>query len=177
MLGYWSHLLTEAGADAARRRRARRGRFFDCSGYLYAARRSLVPRLPLDVLADDAYVSRCVWTQGYAIAYVPEAAVRVRYPTNYRDWMLQKVRSTAGAASAKQPGAPRSRRPPRMRSFLLEAAEGLPPMLAYPRSVRESWWLGCLLAARVHLWGRVWSEVHLRRRSYREVWQRVESTK
>jgi hypothetical protein len=90
--------------------------------------------------------------------------------------MLQKLRSTAGAATAEQlPG--QARRPPRMRSFLLEAAEGLPPMLLYPGSLREYWWLACLLAARVHLWGRVWSEVHVRRRSYRDVWQRVESTK
>ena len=180
MLGYWSHLLTDAGAHAARRRRARRGRFFDCSGYLYAVRRALVPRIPLDALADDAYVSQAVWRQGYRIAYAPEARVLVRYPTSYRDWMLQKVRSTSGAATAAQQpgGSDRSgHRGERMRSFVAEAVEGLPPMLLYPRSPREYWWLACLLAARVHLWASVWSEVHVRHRSYREVWQRVESTK
>lgn len=180
MLGYWSHLLTDAGAHVARRRRARRGRFFDCSGYLYAARRSLVPELPMNTLADDAYISQSVWRQGYRIAYAPEAKVLVRYPTTYRDWMLQKVRSTAGAATAEasQPSSTSSsRNPVRMRSFLLEAVEGLPPMLLYPTSAREYWWLICLLAARLHLWARVWSEVHLRRRSHQEVWRRVESTK
>lgn len=180
MLGYWSHLLTDAGAHAARQRRARQARFFDCSGYLYAARRVLIPQLPRDTLADDAYVSQAVWRQGYRIAYAPEARVLVRYPASYRDWMLQKVRSTAGAATADQAPpavAAEGRYPARMRSFLREAVEGLPPMLLYPRSAREYWWLACLLAARVHLWARVWSEVHVRRRSYEEVWQRVESTK
>lgn len=180
MLGYWSHLLTDAGAHVARRRRARRGRFFDCSGYLYAARRTLVPELPANTLADDAYVSQAVWRQGYRIVYAPDAKVLVRYPTTYRDWMLQKVRSTAGAATAEASQASRtndSRNPVRMRSFLLEAIEGLPPMLLYPTSAREYWWLLCLLVARLHLWARVWSEVHLRRRSHQEIWRRVESTK
>ncbi len=98
LLGYWSHLLTDAGAHNARMRRARKGAYFDCSGYLYAVRRELVPELPADTLADDAYISQAIWEQGYTIAYAPDAQVRVWYPTTYADWLLQKVRSTAGAA-------------------------------------------------------------------------------
>jgi cellulose synthase/poly-beta-1,6-N-acetylglucosamine synthase-like glycosyltransferase len=42
MLGYWSHLLTEAGAHAERQTRDAAGRFLVCSGYLYAIRAGLV---------------------------------------------------------------------------------------------------------------------------------------
>ena len=99
MLGFWSHLLTDAGAHQARLRLAREQKYLDCSGYLYAARRSLLSPLPEEVLADDAYISHMIWLQGYAIAYAPSSSVKVRYPTNYRDWLLQKVRSTAGATA------------------------------------------------------------------------------
>jgi glycosyltransferase involved in cell wall biosynthesis len=40
MLGYWSHLLVNAGAHHRRTLRADRGEFLECSGYLYAFRRS-----------------------------------------------------------------------------------------------------------------------------------------
>src|SRR5258708_3721202 len=51
MLGYWSHLLTDAGAHTVREQCAGRGRYLDCSGYLFAVRRDLLPQLPDDTLA------------------------------------------------------------------------------------------------------------------------------
>lgn len=185
MLGFWSHLLTDAGAHQARLRLAREQQYLDCSGYLYAARRNLLSPLPPEVLADDAYISHMIWLQGYSIAYAPNSCVNVRYPTNYRDWLLQKVRSTAGATATvalwtkkqEQQQTAGNREATRMRSFSKELKEGLLPALAYPRTVRERWWTCCLFAARFYLWIRVWLETHVRHRSYREIWQRIESTK
>jgi cellulose synthase/poly-beta-1,6-N-acetylglucosamine synthase-like glycosyltransferase len=182
LLGYWSHLLTDAGAHMARTRRARQESYFDCSGYLYVVRRSLLPTLPAGALADDAFISQAVWEQNYMIAYAPAAHVEVRYPTTYADWLLQKVRSTAGAADLSaqrtyQTNTGNKKPPARMRSFRNEVREGIGPLLHYPRSLKEWCWTGLLVGARLHLWWRVWLETRVKRRSYHEIWRRVESTK
>lgn len=181
MPGYWSHLLTDAGAHYIRMRNTQKKQYMDCSGYLYAARRALLTPLPPEILADDAYISQLVWQQGYNIAYAPEARVAVRYPTTYRDWLLQKVRSSAGAAATPTP-LPAShknyvRPPEHMRSFKREAFSGLRSALSYARTWREQWWTICLLVARVHLWLCVWLEVHVKHSTRSELWQRVETTK
>jgi len=171
MLGYWSHLLVDAGAHRERQRRDARDEFLVCSGYLYALRRALYRPLPEDALAEDAVISGNVWDQGYLTRYVPEALVYVRYPATYQDWVAQKVRSTGGyvqpyAATATQ-----------MRSFRREALGGLVAALSYPRSFRELVWTLALFAARLHVWVCILVDVRLRRRSHREIWQRIESTK
>ncbi|GCF06990.1 glycosyltransferase [Dictyobacter arantiisoli] len=179
--GYWSHLLTDAGAHYIRTRNAQQRRYLDCSGYLYAARSFLLTAMPLETLADDAYISQLVWQQGYVLAYAPEARVAVRYPTTYKDWLLQKVRSSAGAAMTPPPLHPNDQRyvrpPEHMRSFQREALTGLYSALTYAQSWHEQWWTCCLLIARIHLWLCVWLELHIKHRSRQDIWQRVETTK
>lgn len=181
MLGYWSHLLTDAGAHHIRTQKAQYKRYLDCSGYLYAVRSELLAPLPEETLSDDAYISQLVWQQGYTIAYAPEAHVAVRYPTTYRDWLLQKVRSSAGAAVTPvplQPGSANYVRPPEhMRSFRREILAGLRSALSYAHTWHEQWWTLCLFLARIHLWLCVWLELYIKHRSYHEIWQRVETTK
>lgn len=171
MLGYWSHVLVEAGAHRQRLQRAQRGEFLECSGYLYAFRRALVGRIPEDSLAEDGLISHRVWEQGYRTAYAPEAVVYVRYPNTYSDWLKQKVRSTGGYA---QQYVPSSRG---MRSFRHEAMHGTLAAIQYARNPRELWWTVLLFAARVHVWWRVFYDVKRRKRSFGELWQRVDSTK
>jgi Glycosyltransferases, probably involved in cell wall biogenesis len=181
MLGYWSHLLTDAGAHALRLRNGQKQRYMDGSGYLYAVRRTLLAPLPPDILADDTYISQRVWQQGYSIVYAPTARVAVRYPTTYHDWLLQKVRSSTGATinprplQATQPGY--ARPPEKMRSFQREAISGLGSALRYANTWQERWWTWCLLGARIHLWLCVWLEIHVKHRTFQEIWQRVETTK
>ncbi len=171
MLGYWSHLLTEAGAHRERLRRDARDEFLVCSGYLYALRRALWRPLPEDALAEDAVVSGDVWAQGYLTRYVPEAIVYVKYPTTYRDWVAQKVRSAGGYVQ------PYARAAAQMRSFRREALGGFWAALTYPRSPREFLWTLALFAARLYVWARIFLDVRLRRRSHQDIWQRIESTK
>ncbi len=172
LLGYWSHLLTDAGAHAERAKREAAGAFFVASGYLYAVRAGLIERIPEDALAEDAVVSHLVGAQGYRIRYAPEAVVYVKYPATYRDWLKQKVRSAGGYA---QPVIARS--PLRMRSFRHEATAGTLRALRYPQNPREFIWTLALFAARLHLWLSIFWQVRIRRRPLEELWQRVESTK
>src|SRR5690606_1083265 len=108
-LGYWSHVLVE-GAHQIRLARDAAGDFLLCSGYLFAARRALIPPIPEDALAEDAVISHHIAEQGYQICYAPDADVSVKYPTTYADWLRQKVRSAGGYAQAYVRNSPYSMR-------------------------------------------------------------------
>ena len=171
MLGYWSHLLVEAGAHRQRSLRSASGEFFESSGYLYAFRRSLVSDIPEDSLAEDGLISHRIAEQGFRTAYAPDAVVYVKYPSTYSDWMKQKIRSVGGYAQ-NYVHAARG-----MRSLRREALDGTMAALEFARGPRELWWTLLLFAARLHVWLRVWWDVRLRKRSFATLWQRVNSTK
>lgn len=170
-LGYWSHLLVE-GAHRARLARNAAGQFLLCSGYLFAARKALIPPLPTDALAEDAVISHRIAEQGYAIRYAPAAEVYVKYPTTYADWRRQKIRSTGGYAQDYV-----RRSPYQMRSARREVQHGFWHALTFAQTPREFWWTLQLFAARLHLWVSVWWQVRVRQRPLPDLWQRVESTK
>jgi cellulose synthase/poly-beta-1,6-N-acetylglucosamine synthase-like glycosyltransferase len=172
MLGYWSHLLTDAGAHEERRERDHREQFFACSGYLYAIRAGLITHIPEDALAEDAVVSHQIAEQGFKVRYVSDARVQVKYPSTYRDWLKQKIRSAGGYI---QPVIAQS--PLRMRSFKHEAFSGALRALRYPRNLREFLWTIALFAARLHLWLLILWRVRVQRQPLTRLWQRVESTK
>ncbi len=171
LMGYWSHLLTE-GIHQMRLKRARAGQFLVCSGYLFAFRRALIDHVPEDALAEDAVISHRIARQGYRVGYAPQAHVLVKYPTTYRDWLRQKVRSAGGYA---QPYVRKAA--VRMRSPWLEMLNGTRVALRYPRNRREFLWTLLLFAARLHLWLLVFVNVRLLRRPFAALWQRVETTK
>jgi len=172
MLGYWSHLLTDAGAHAERYERDQAGRFLVCSGYLYAIRAGLIDTIPEDALAEDAVVSHLIGQQGYRIRYAADAVVFVKYPDTYRDWLRQKVRSAGGYA---QPVIANS--PLRMRSFRHEAAAGASRALKYPQNLREFIWTLAQFLARLHMWLLIFWRVRIQKVPLTTLWQRVESTK
>jgi len=171
LLGYWSHLLIE-GIHQMRLTRDRAGQFLFCSGYFFAFRRALIEHLPEDALAEDAVISHLIARQGYRIRYAPQARVFVKYPTTYRDWLRQKVRSAGGSAQDYI-----RKSPLRMRSAWLEALNGTQLALRYPRNPREFLWTLLLFAARLHLWLLVFINVRLLHRPLTVLWQRVETTK
>ncbi len=171
VLGYWSHLLTD-GIHQMRLARDRAGQFLVCSGYLFAFRRALIERVSEDALAEDAVLSHLIARQGYRIRYAPRAHVFVKYPTTYRDWLRQKVRSAGGYAQDYV-----RKSPLRMRSAWLEMLNGTLLALRYPHSLREFLWTLILFAARLHLWLLVFVNVRLLRRPLTALWQRVETTK
>ncbi len=171
VLGYWSHLLTDS-AHQIRLARDWAGQFLLCSGYLFAIRRALVEHVPEDALAEDAVISHLVARQGYRIRYAPRARVSIKYPTTYRDWLRQKVRSAGGYAQDYV-----RKSPVRMRSAWLEVLHGTRLALRYPHNLREFLWTLLLFVARLHLWLLVLVKVRLLRRPLDVLWQRVETTK
>ena len=171
LLGYWSHMLVES-VHEMRLTRDRTGQFLFGSGYLLGFRRALLDQIPEDALAEDAVISHHIASLGYRIRYAPQARVFVKYPTTYRDWLRQKVRSAGGHAQDYVRQSPQ-----RMRSAWLEILHGTRLALRYPRNLREFLWTLLLFPARLHLWLLVFVNVRLLRRPLRELWQRVETTK
>lgn len=169
--GFWAFVLTDI-AHHLRLNRSAKGNYLDASGYLLAFRTRLFRQLPADALAEDALISQAIAAKGFQITYAPTAEVIVKYPTNYRDWLLQKVRSAGGYTQSYTQGTPN-----RMRSPWLEALSGLAQVFTYPRTAKEVWWLCLLLLARIQMWGLIFIKVTLLRRNSRQLWQRVDSTK
>ena len=168
MWGYWSHLLTEAGAHTIRMDKVAKGEPFSISGYLWAVRKGVIEKLPLDV-AEDAVAPYLALAKGWKIAYAQGAKVFVRYPTNWRDWYTQKVRSIRCSKNLCKYVDARY-----MRTFGAEASAA-GRALHYADSFKELVWTFSLMAARTAAWIGAWSENI--RKDYGEGWERIESTK
>ena len=173
ILGYWSHWLTEA-AHQRRSHLVSRKAYFDCSGYLYAVRKNLIKHIPIQILADDVFITQTIWEAGYQLAYVPEAQVAVSYPTTWKDWLKQKVRSAGGQKQKLTDGQQVFSR---SRSFFQEATEGWKLFFIYPQSLKEFWWTILLFGARIYLWLIIFWKLRLKRWNFIVIWQRVESSK
>lgn len=167
--GFWSYILTEV----AHKRRAAainsNTRFF-CSGYLFAIRKELFPVIYDNLLAEDGFISECVYMAGKKIGYSAEAEVYVKYPDNFRDWINQKKRSAGGYVQIKKMiGVER-------RSFIIESFGAL-ELIEYVKKVKHISWLVQLYFARLYLWFLILIEVRLMTRSRDRLWVRIESTK
>lgn len=201
--GFWSHLLLDA-AHQRRSELSRKEKFFDCSGYLYALRKSLIYNLPAvdtdkaslsadkvktnssadkaifqfsnSTLSEDAYISHLIWQKGYRIAYAPEAKVNVKLPTNFKDWILQKKRSTGGATQKLKIKSEKLK-VKKMRSFWQEISWGTKFALKYPKNIRELYWTIFLFFARFYLWILIFWDLKIRKKSFKEIWKPIESTK
>ncbi len=171
MLGFWSHLLTDT-AHKIRVGSIRKGKMIVCSGYLYAVRKGIVPKLPEDALSEDAVLSHLIYDKGYKTDYAPSAEVYVKYPDNFSDWIKQKKRSAGGYNQLSY----MVKKKERMRSFAKESA-GIFSVLCYPRGLKEMFYTGVLIFARLYLWGLIFIDINIRKKSFKKVWVRVESTK
>jgi len=188
LFGYWSRFLTNA-ADFIRRKKSRAGEYLVCSGYLYAIRRDALCnregnliKIPEDTLVEDSIISQIIWQNGYKITYEPEARVNVKFPTNFSDWLKQKIRATGGYVHKSQITnlkSPTSSgfKVPKMRSFCEELKDGLKLFFTYPKNLKEFWWTFLLYLARLYLWFLIFWQIRIFRKPLAKVWQRVESTK
>jgi cellulose synthase/poly-beta-1,6-N-acetylglucosamine synthase-like glycosyltransferase len=173
MLGYWSHLLCDAGAHKARLRRYKKGKFLECSGYLWAFRNNVVKRFPIDV-AEDTVVPYLFREKGYKVGYAPEAKVYVKFPRHLKDFIEQKKRTAKGHESlAKYVNI---KKLPRTKSFFNEIFEGH-TALFYPRNIKEILWTLFLFPVRLYIWGLVFFHTKVKKDTYKDSWKRVESTK
>jgi len=169
MYGYWAYTLTNIANDMRLEKLNSSGKFF-CTGYLFAIRKSLFPKLPTELLSEDGYISFKVYEKKKIIKYVPEAKVYVKYPDNFNDWIIQKKRSAGGYNQIKKLTNFE------VRSFTSESS-GAYKILKYISSIKEFFWMSFLFFARLYLWAIIYRDVNIKKKSQKEIWKRVESTK
>lgn len=169
MMGYLSHLLTDAAHD----KRSKVKKFFPMSGYCMATRKDF--NLPIDMLSDDAYISYDLANKGYDIIYEPKAEVFVKFPSNLNDYFKQKIRSLGGNIQLKRSGV--MNKLGETRSFLHEI-KYLFFVLSYAKNFREFFWSILLFPIRLMTWILiVIKRIVLKKGMPESGWERIESTK
>ena len=155
--GYWAKLSYD-GIDKVRKRLDAKKEFMQCSGYLFAIRNGLVKETQPDV-PEDCYIPYVVWKKGKTVKYVDKAEVFVQYPSNWKDWVKQRVRTIKAHENIPRiiPDMPRTK------SFWNEIKEGLIFSLLHPRSLKEFYWLIQLYFARVYIYYRSYKEAKLKK--------------
>ena len=169
MLGFWAFLLTNV-ANEQRIEFVKKGKQIFCSGYLFAIRKELFPLLPEKLLSEDGYISNEVYKKGYKIGYSSESKVYIKYPTTFKDWIIQKKRSAGGYNQIKKLTGKQ------IRSFKSESL-GAFRLFKYCKSIKEYWYLFVLFLARIYLWAVIYKDINIKKKSQKEIWKRVESTK
>ncbi len=172
MFGYFSHLLTDAGAHEERTKRQKENKYLICSGYLMAIRNSIIKKIPENSLSDDAVISNIIYSRGYRIKYAAKAVVYVKYPTNFKDWLKQKKRSAGGYLQIKE----LTNNKDQMRSFIKESS-GIIAAIKYPKTTKEYYWTIKLILARLYLWFIIFIDIKLKKKEFSKIWKRVETTK
>jgi cellulose synthase/poly-beta-1,6-N-acetylglucosamine synthase-like glycosyltransferase len=173
IFGYWAKFLTDA-ADWTRKKKAERSEYLVCSGYLYAFR-NVIKEIPQETLVEDGIISQIIWQNSYKIAYEPEAIVYVKFPTNFSDWIKQKIRSTGGYAQhVNAVNDKLIMKKDKMRGFAEEVSDGLKLFFTYPKNPKEFFWTILLYFARLYLWLLILVEIKILKKT---PWERVESTK
>jgi len=173
MFGYWSHLLADAGAHNIRKELSSQNKFLECSAYLFAFR-NVIDEIPLDV-AEDAYIPYIFWQKGCKIKYAENAKVYVKNPTNFKDWIKQRTRTSKAHETLDK--YVDTKFTPRVKSFSNEIRKGFFWAWQHPRSIKEYYWTFVLILARLYMWGRVILDTKIMKRQYKDAWERIESTK
>lgn len=171
--GYIGHLLADGAHFKRDQELIQKQGFFPLSGYLFAMKKSDI-RVPVDCLSDDAFISYKLLQAGKQIGYQPEAKVYIKYATNFGDFFKQKKRSAGGFVQLKKYGVMDNQ--PQTRSFIKELEMTFFP-LKYAKNLQEFLWSLELFPVRIWLWALIFWEQKIAKKSFDEVWKRVESTK
>lgn len=171
--GYWANFLFEA-AHRLRKQEFEKNLFLECSGYLFAFRKKIINKIPLDV-AEDSIIPYYFWEKGYRIGYAENATVKVKNVNNWNDWLKQKIRTSKAHETLDKYADTRTTK--RVKSFWNEAGKGISLIFSYPKKPKEFWWTLELAIARFYMWMRVFYDIKLKGKHYGDAWQRVESTK
>ena len=171
--GYWANFLFDA-AHNIRKNAAIQNSFIECSGYLFAFRKKLINKIPLDV-AEDSVIPYYFWEKGYKIGYAENALVYVKNVENFNDWLKQKIRTSKAHETLNK--YVNTQMTKRVKTFGNEAGKGISMLFLYPNNLNEFWWTIELAFARVYMWAKVFWDINLKNRNYGDAWERVESTK
>jgi cellulose synthase/poly-beta-1,6-N-acetylglucosamine synthase-like glycosyltransferase len=155
------------GIDKARKKLSNNNKFMECSGYIFAIRKGLILDFPMET-SEDAIIPYLIWKKGYSIKYLPKAAVYVKNPSNFKDWVNQKVRNIKAHENLSKV-APDM---PRTKSFFNEIKFGLFFTLTYPKRTVEFWWTLQAYFARLYIYFKAFQE--LRKSTYKEGWRETD---
>lgn len=131
--------------------------------------RNIVPALPADAIADEAFLESEIVRLGYTLAYEPDAVVHNRGPATVGAFLTQRRRNHAIHRTL----AMRTGYRPATRDHLLLARLGIAELLRDPRHLH--WTLG---AALIEAWASVlglWD--HRVAGRHHAVWEMVDGTK
>jgi len=171
MLGFWSHLLADAGAHNIRKKLAIEKKFLECTGYLFAFR-NLIKHIPTDV-AEDALIPHILKENG--IAYAPQAKVLVKNPLTFKDWIKQRKRTAKSHETLKKYVNTKSI--PQVKSFSNELRRGWLWAVTYPKTIKEYYWTLLLFLARLYMWITVHYETKVEKKHYQDNWEKIYSTR
>ena len=170
--GYWANFLFEA-AHTIRKNAFEKGKFIECSGYLFAFRKNKLNQIPLDV-AEDTFIPYILWEKGYKIGYAENATVFVKNVDNWKDWIKQKTRTSK--AHETLDNYVDTKITPRVKTFKTES-KGISWVIKYPKNLKETIWTSELILARLYMWTKVYLDTKVKNKNYSDAWERVESTK
>jgi poly-beta-1,6-N-acetyl-D-glucosamine synthase len=179
IFGYWGNLLAE-GAHVKRARSFEKKGFYFMSGYLCAIRKYEGLKFPEDTLVDDAWISVELIKRDMKIAYSSNSLVYIKYPRNFSDWIKQKKRSLGGYTqlkeSQKEAFANYEVLQSQNRNIINEIKYTFFPF-QYASNLKEFFYSLALFPARLYLWLVIFYEQKVKKKSFKETWVRIESTK
>ena len=168
-LGFWSHLLVDAGAHLERKERFEKGEFLECSGYLYSIRNGVIGDIPMDV-AEDSVMPLLMYRKGYKIGYAEKALASVSYPETWEKWKSQKLRCAKAHEKMDSYGGEEIK----MKSFKNEVSKGTFRALSYPKTPQEYLWTAELFGARAYIWGHYFYDTKIKKSHYGERWTKIQ---
>jgi len=170
--GYWANFLFEA-AHMLRKQAAVNNSFIECSGYLFAFRKKMINKIPLDV-AEDSVIPYFFWEKGYDVGYSEDAKVYIKNVNNWKDWIKQKTRTSKAHETLEK--YVNTKITKRVKTFATEA-NGLKLIFSYPKNFKEFIWSLELACARFYMWLKVFYDIKFKNKHYGDAWERIESTK
>lgn len=170
--GYWANVLFNA-AHRLREDAFKNNNFIECSGYLFGLRGGHIKEIPIDV-AEDTYIPYFFADKGYKIGYVEKAEVYVKNVDNFKDWLLQKVRTSKAHETLDKYVDTKSIK--RVKSLTGEV-KGLFKVLQEPKNLKELYWTIQLILARGYMWMKVKIDTKLKNKHYSDGWKVSYSTK
>ena len=170
--GYWANFLFDS-AHRIRKNAYISGSFIECSGYLFAFRKSKIDQIPVDV-AEDTIIPYLLWQKGYRIGYAENAEVYVKNANKLKDWIKQKIRThKSHTRIAKYADTETT---PQVKTFRNEF-KGISWLLNYPKNTKELFWSSQLAIFRFYTWFRYYIDLIFLNSYYKDGWERIESTK
>lgn len=163
--GFFANFLFDA-AHNLRKKAFENKEFIEVSGYLWAFRKKLIDKIPLDT-AEDSIVPLIVHQKGFRIVYAENAKVYVKNVDNWKDWCNQKIRTSKGHETLGKYFPDR----PIMKGFFQES-KGILKLFSYPNNLKEFFWLIQLIIMRGYMWYKA-----KRGEKHKDGWSVIKSTK